>query len=109
MKNTIGWLSKNTKIAYFVNHEGTLDGQLMKATAEELEADLSHLRKLAMDNQLDEVAPRFRGEVRRMMLLLPPDSLISRMSMHEMREVQTKIGEIKGLMSRYKAKRPWQE
>jgi hypothetical protein len=91
---------KSVKTAEW-GHGDTLDGQLMKRELEGISKDLKKLRFAAETNHLDVVLPRWRGEIRHKILLLPPLERIARMSMSELSEVREKIDKIKAAMKRY--------
>jgi hypothetical protein len=82
-------------------HGDTLDGQMMRRELEAIRKDVESLRLAAETNRLDAVLPRWRGEIRHSILLLPPMERISRMSMGELAEVRDRIDRIKAATRRY--------
>lgn len=98
------WYSRISKMAQSEwGHGGTLDGQRMKRTYSEVKSDLEDLK--AQAGQLDEVLPRWRGEIRRKIFLLPAVDKLPRMSMHELLAVKSSMDDIKAQMRRYDHKR----
>ena len=61
----------------------------------------AELRLAAETGGPDDVLPRWRGEIRHKILLLPPLDRISRMSMSELGEVREKVEKIRAAMKRY--------
>lgn len=90
-------------------HGDTLDGQLMARTYRSIKKDLEELKLLANANGPESVTPRWRGEIRRKILLLPPVERVSRMSMHELGEVKAVVDEVRRLIGKYDSEKlgPW--
>jgi hypothetical protein len=86
-------------------HGDTLDGQLMAKTYRELRADMEALKAMASTGGPAHVLPRWKGELRRRILLLPPLDRTHKMSMSELHEVRAVVDEIKRLVRRYDARR----
>ena len=82
-------------------HGNTLDGQLMKRELKSIAQDIKELRSKAETGHLNDVLPRWQGEIRNKILLLPSLNRVSRMSMSELKEVSEKISKIKSAMKRY--------
>lgn len=86
------------------NHGDTLHGQMRTQEAAEVERSIVTLKKKAVTNDLD-VLPRWAGEVKRKIYLLPPASRINSMSMFEISQVKSKLAAIKESMELYSSKR----
>jgi hypothetical protein len=98
------WYGKAVKKAE-LGHGDTLDGQMMDNTFKNLEKEVTVLRMSALEGGPHDVLPRWQGELRRAMLLLPPMDRIERMSMGELLEVRDKVDKIKADMDRYSQKK----
>jgi len=90
-----------TKIA----HGNTLDGQRHKQQLAKLTKDVRKLVSAALEGGPQSVLPRWRGEVRRAILMLPPEERLHKMSMYEIEQLQSKVAEIKAKMERYDTRR----
>lgn len=77
------------------DHGDTLNGQLRDELLRRLTKDVDNFRELAIADKMDGVLPRWRGELRRMILLLPATERLSAMSMFELRRVQDKVDVIR--------------
>ena len=97
---TASWLKSMCK---FADHGDTLQGQMMDETRAGIIKEVTDLKVSA--GNLNEVLPRWRGEVRREILLLPPPSRIARMSMYEMEVVQQDLNTIKESIDKYNVQR----
>lgn len=86
-------------------HGDTLHGERKRRESEALMRDISKLRKKAIANELEEVLPRWRGEARRKILLLPPVDRIHNMSMMELETLTSEVRDIRDYMQRYSSKR----
>jgi hypothetical protein len=98
-------LNKQTKVAKEIGHGNTLEGQLIKQEMKRLAREVDVLRVTAATGGPESVLPRWRGEVRRQILLLPSTVVVSRMSMHELHTLAKQIGLIRYAMHKYSAKR----
>lgn len=81
----------------------TDNGEMMGRERRRLAEELDILRQAAASGGPDDVLPRWKGEVRRMILLLPSKEAMSRMSMMELKELSSKISDIRGLMEKFSA------
>ena len=87
-------------------HGDTLDGQRLEAERAKLLKDLGGIRaKAARNGGLDDVLPRWRGEIRRKIVLLPTDERLGRLSMMEIDELASKVAAIRSEMDRYSSAR----
>jgi hypothetical protein len=87
-------------------HGDTLDGQRIEAERAKLLKDLGSIRARAARNDgLDDVLPRWRGEIRRKIVLLPTDERLGRLSMMEIDELASKVESIRSEMDKYSASR----
>ena len=99
----MNWYSRLQKIA--VGHGDTLHGQFLAKERERLANRVRNMRSAAASGGPDSVLPRWRGEIRRKMLMLPPSDKIAAMSSFELRDVDAEISEIERLSKRYNASR----
>ena len=75
---------------------------------QELNKVAKDVRKLVSEALVggpSSVLPRWRAEVRRSILMLPPEERLGKLSMYEIDELKQKIAEIKVKMERYDTKR----
>lgn len=86
-------------------HGDTLDGQLRKRELSRLTKTLINLVRVAVAGGPEDVLPRWRGEVRRSILLLPAAGRLPNMSMMELRDLSGTIAKIESNMLRYSNKR----
>ena len=86
-------------------HGDTLEGQLYKRELSRISKDLTTLVRAAVMGKLGNVLPRWRGEVRRAILLLPAADKLPRMSMMELKDVSKTMTRIKSDIKRYNDKR----
>jgi hypothetical protein len=98
------WYSRLHKIAE-TGHGDTFHGQFLNKERERLTKRVKEMRQAAAAGGPEIVLPRWRAEVRRKMLLLPPSDRIGSMSACELREVESKIAEIDKLSKRFNARR----
>lgn len=94
------WYGKAVKTAKW-GHGDTLDGQMMDRTFKSIEKEVTSLRTSALAGGPHGILPRWQGDLRREILLLPPMDRIERMSMGQLLEVQDKVNRIKAAMDRY--------
>jgi hypothetical protein len=99
------WDKKMTKTAGEIGHGDTLHGQLMHKEMDRLSKDVSKLRALAATGGPDSVLPRWKGEVRQRILLLPAVAIVPRMSMYELRQLSEQIAGIERAMAKYSVER----
>jgi hypothetical protein len=81
----------------------TDNGELMGREQRRLAEDLDILRREAASGGPSDVLPRWKGEIRRMILLLPSKEAMLRMSMMELKDLSSKISDIRGLMEKFSA------
>jgi uncharacterized small protein (DUF1192 family) len=86
-------------------HGNTLDGQMMTQELNKLTKDVRKLVTEAIAGGPSSVLPRWRGEIRRSILLLPSEERLNKLSMYEIEELKTKVAEIKAKIERYDTKR----
>jgi hypothetical protein len=86
-------------------HGDTLDGQLYKRELTRLSKVLVRLVRAAVAGGPESVLPRWRGDVRRSILLLPAANRLPNMSMMELRDLSNTIARIESDMRRYSHKR----
>jgi len=87
-----------TKIA---EHGNTLDGKMYDQELGKVTKDLKKLVAEALSDGPKTVLPRWRGEIRRAILMLPPEEKLHRMSMYEIKKLKEKLADIKAKMERY--------
>lgn len=83
------------------SHGDTLDGQLLRSELAQIIKDLHRLLSDIFNGGPHSVLPRWRGEIKRSILLLPKEERIRKMSMIELGELKKKIDNIKEQMNRY--------
>jgi len=88
-----------------VGHGDTLHGQFLGKERERLTKKVREMRRIASSGGPDSVLPRWRPDVRRRMLLLPPSDRIGSMSAYELRIVDAEIQAIDGLSRKFNARR----
>ncbi len=93
------------KVAYEAGHGDTLNGQYMNRELNRIAKELDRLRTSAQVGGPEDVLPRWRGDVRRRILMLPTREVISRMSMYELEQVSGEIDDILGTMAKFSVKR----
>lgn len=93
------WIRANCRFAQS-GHGDTHDGQLMKRKIDDLEKDVSELRKEAASG-LGGVIDRFRLQVRRAIETLPSVEKVSRMDLFQATELRKVVDRIKAMVSRY--------
>jgi hypothetical protein len=86
-------------------HGNTLDGQMFSQELVKLSKDVKHLVAEALDGGPNSVLPRWRGEIRRSILMLPVEERLPKLSMYEINELKTKVAEIKAKIEKYDTKR----
>jgi hypothetical protein len=72
---------------------------------QEVMGDVMKLREAAIADKMDNVLPRWRGEMRRRILLLPSVERLPRMSMMELDDLKVEVDSIWATAKRYNAKR----
>ena len=87
------------------DHGDTMRGQMLRQEATRLARTIGKLRGLAAGNELDGVLPRWRGEVRRSILLLPTADKVAGMSMWEIEGLSRRVESILGVARRYSSRR----
>lgn len=93
------------KVANEIGHGNTLEGQFMKREKQRLTKEVDRLRLLAASGGPDNVLPRWKGDVRQKILLLPALDVIERMSMIETEYLAGQVDSIRSTMDRYSASR----
>lgn len=88
-----------------IGHGQTLEGERLQSELRRLTSEVGGLRRRALANELEDVLPRWRGEVRRAILMLPDVEKLARMSMFEMEKLSGRVDEIRRTMERYGAAR----
>jgi hypothetical protein len=83
----------------------TLHGQFMKREMERLMGEVKGLKMMVSASGPDKVLPRWKGEVRRHILLLPSLQRMPRMSMYELSKVSDDVESIREMMRRYDSDR----
>jgi hypothetical protein len=86
-------------------HGDTLDGQLYTRELSRLTKSVIGLVRVAIVGGPGSVLPRWRGEIRRSILLLPAAGKLPLMSMMELRDLSDTIAGIESRMIRYSGKR----
>lgn len=86
-------------------HENTLNGQMRSQELVKLTKDVRRLVADALNGGPNSVLPRWRGEVRRAILMLPVEERIQKLSMYEIDQLKAKVSEIKAKMERYDTRR----
>lgn len=98
------WYQKLTT-AKDIGHGNTMEGQMMIQNRQRLAKEISTLRTLAATGGPESVLPRWRGEIRQKILLLPAIKRIEGMSMFELSQVLESVDAIKQTMTHYSASR----
>lgn len=99
------WYQKIVKEAEDWGHGDTLEGQYLRRTIRSIRDDIERLRNEAETDGLEAVMPRWRGEIKRKIFLLPPMSRVSRMSMHELKSLAERLDDLKAEINKYNQKR----
>lgn len=86
-------------------HGDTMEGQHMRSTYSALRDEIEQLRESAIHGGPDKVSPRWRGELRRRILLLPPVGKLGRMSMYELGQLKLSVDSIKDDIKRRSVRR----
>lgn len=79
----------------------TYEGEAIRRAVSDLTADIRRLKSDAASGGPSNVLPRWRGELRRSILLLPPTKVLGNMSMYELRELRSKVNDIESEIRRY--------
>ncbi len=88
-----------------IGHGNTLEGQMLKQEILRLAKEVDRLRTMAATGGPDGVLPRWKGEVRHKILLLPSSDILPRMSMFELTQLSGQIDGIHQTMTTYSANR----
>ena len=96
---------KLVKVAEDFGHGDTLRGQYIKREKERLAKLVTKLRTAAGSGGPNDVLPRWKGEIRRKILMLPTMDVISRMSMYELSSLSEHVAELEGLMRKFSISR----
>jgi hypothetical protein len=88
-----------------IGHGNTLNGERIARELRRIASEVQALRAEAAAGGPDDVLPRWRGDVRRMILMLPSTSALERMSMYELEEASARLDEVRASMDRYSAGR----
>lgn len=108
IQNThMAWTLSNCKFADW-GHGDTLHGQMMKRTFTRVSLQVDELRRRASQNNFEDVLPRWRGEVKQMILRLPTMASIEKYSMCQLQELEKQLEEVSKYMKRYDRKRFWE-
>lgn len=86
-------------------HGDTLRGQMMNQELAKVAKELKRLVAEALVGGPSSVLPRWRGEIRREILMLPAEERLSRLSMYEIEDLRHKLAKIKAKMERYDTRR----
>ena len=86
------------------DHGDTLQGQRLSEEMEKALKAVSRLKDQVAANGPD-VLGRWKGELRRRILLLPPQERVARMCMHELEELSSRTDEIERDIAKYDARR----
>ena len=87
------------------SHGDTTEGQLFNGELSRISKQVKKLLAKAVAGGPSSVLPRWRGDVRRAILLLPVEERMARMSMIELESVRNDLAEIDSQMSRYSVAR----
>ena len=93
------------KTAKDIGHGNTLEGQMYKQEMTRIKKEVDKFRLLAASGGPEDVLPRWRGELRRRIFMLPAEPTIERMSMMELKEVSKALESISATMKKYSAAR----
>lgn len=88
-----------------IGHGDTLEGQMLKQELTRLTKEIDRLRTMAATGGPDDVLPRWKGEIRHKILLLPASDIMPRMSMYELKALSSQIDGIHETMKTYSASR----
>lgn len=87
------------------DHGDTLEGQLMKQELRRLLIEVAELREAAISGGPEDIMPRWKGIIRDKMIKLPSLEIMPRMSMGELRELSSKVNEIRESLKKYRLSR----
>jgi len=73
----------------------------MDREMKKLYATISEMRSKAASGDMEHVLPRWRGELRREILMLPSPQRLPNMSMYELREVAAMVEKIQATEAKY--------
>lgn len=105
MRNSESWF-KIMKVANESwGHGDTLHGQMKERETKTIIEKITKLKIKASSPSSLGVLPRWAGEIRRKILLLPPVSRIGNLSMYELGKLADKVESIEDVMSRYRVSR----
>lgn len=93
------------KIASSPDHGNTYDGERLYSERTRLREAVSKLKTIAANRGPADVIPRFRTDVRRMILNLPPMDRYEKMSMLELEAISMEVESIEGMMNKYSIRR----
>jgi len=88
-----------------IGHGNTLEGQMLKQEIIRLTKEVDRLRTLAATGGPDGVLPRWKGDVRQKIFLLPSLDVLPRMSMFELGKLSEQVAGIHKTMETYSASR----
>ena len=86
-------------------HGDTLDGQLMKQELRRLLLEVAELKEAAISGGPEDIMPRWKGIVRDKMIKLPSLEVMPRMSMSELRTLDSQVNEIREALKKYRLSR----
>jgi len=92
------WLKK-------ASHGDTMDGQMLRSEVARLSKEIRALVADANGGGPASVLPRWRGELRREILVLPREDRVASMSMGEIRELSSRVAGIRGRIRKYDSRR----
>lgn len=106
MRNSMCWFELMKKAdTNDWGHGDTLHGQMKNRETKILVEKIMKLKTKASNPKTMNVLPRWSGEVRRKILLLPPVSRVANLSMYEIDKLSKEVDRIEDIMARYRTSR----
>jgi len=105
MRNSASWFKLMKEAGQDWGHGDTMHGQMRERETKAIIEKVSKLKMKAASPSSLGVLPRWAGEIRQKILLLPPTSRISKLSMYEIANLSSAVQKIEDLMARYRASR----
>lgn len=91
------------KIKTASEEKDTLHGQLMKKELERISSKIKDLKVMVSSGGPTDILPRWKGEVRQAIFMLPSTERLPAMSMFELDNVSVELKKIENALKRYSA------
>jgi hypothetical protein len=105
MKNAVSWFQLMKTANEDWGHGDTLHGQMKERETKTLIEKINKLKQKASIPASLGILPRWTGEIRRKIILLPPTSRLGNLSMYEINKLARKVKDIEEVMARYRVSR----